>query len=162
VSPSPKGRLFWPVLLTLLMADCTTKQLAEHYLPEHTPLEIMGSVFRLTLAHNPDGAMSMSLGRYSRIGFSLAAVVALAVLAGFYHTTRAHDRLRLTALALIAGGAMGNLLNRLLSPAGVVDFIDVGVESWRFWTFNVADAGITAGALLLAYVVARSPGLTAK
>ena len=162
-----KGRVFWPLLATLLAADCTTKQLAERYLPEHTPLDIGGSLFRLTLAHNPHGAMSLSLGRYSRIGFSLAALVALAVLVRFYRTTRANDRLRVAALALIMGGALGNFLNRVLSPAGVVDFIDVGINSWRFWTFNVADAGITIGAVLLGIALWRkrpapapSPGLT--
>jgi signal peptidase II len=147
--------VFWPLLVTLLIGDCTTKQLAERYLPEHTPLEIGGTVFRLTLAHNPDGAMSLSLGPYSRIGFSLAALGALAVLAGFYRTAPAGDRLRIAGLALIAGGALGNLLNRLFSPAGVVDFIDVGLESWRFWTFNVADAGITIGAILLGIALWR-------
>ncbi len=47
------------------------------------------------------------------------------------------------------GGAAGNLIDRLRSGRGVVDFIDLGVGSVRFWTFNVADSGVTIGACLL-------------
>ena len=153
---SPRARVFWPILLTLLIADCTTKELAETYLaPEHTPHEVAGSVVRFTLAHNAGAAMSLSLGRYSRIGFSLAALLALFVLVRLYLTTPASARRRAAALALLVGGAVGNLLNRLVSPRGVTDFIDIGVRSWRFWTFNLADAGITIGAALLLFVLCR-------
>ena len=153
---SPRARVFWPILTSLLIADCTTKQLAETYLaPEHTPHEVAGSVVRLTLAHNSGAAMSLSLGRYSRIGFSLAALLALFVLVRLYLATPAHARRRAAALALLVGGAVGNLLNRVLSPRGVTDFIDIGVQSWRFWTFNLADAGITIGAALLLVVLSR-------
>jgi len=153
---SPRARVFWPILTSLLIADCTTKQLAETYLaPEHTPHEVAGSVVRLTLAHNSGAAMSLSLGRYSRIGFSLAALLALFVLVRLYLATPAHARRRAAALALLVGGAVGNLLNRVLSPRGVTDFIDIGVQSWRFWTFNLADAGITIGAVLLLVVLSR-------
>lgn len=147
---SPKARSFWPIVLTLLIADCTTKELAETYLvPEHTPHEVAGSIVRFTLAHNSGAAMSLSLGRYSRVGFSLAALLALLVLAHVYRRAPATDRRRAAAVAFVVGGAIGNLLNRLVSPRGVTDFIDIGVRSWRFWTFNLADAGITIGAVLL-------------
>jgi signal peptidase II len=57
------------------------------------------------------------------------------------------------ALALIFGGAIGNLIDRVRSPQGVVDFIDVGVGAYRWWTFNIADVGITLGALLLGWAL---------
>ena len=59
------------------------------------------------------------------------------------------------ALGLIIGGALGNLTDRLRSPRGVVDFIDMGLGDYRFWTFNVADVGVTAGAALLLYLLLR-------
>ena len=153
---SSKARVFWPLLLTLLAADCTTKQLAETYLtPEHIPHEVAGSFVRFTLAHNSGAAMGLSLGRYSRIGFSLGALLALIVLAQLYVRTPATHRLRAAALALLVGGALGNLLNRWLVPRGVTDFIDVGVRSWRFYTFNLADAGVSIGAVLLIGVLSR-------
>jgi signal peptidase II len=130
--------------------------LAETYLaPEETPHQVAGSVVRLTLVHNAGAAMSLSLGRFSRGGFSMAALVALLVLARLYRATPQTDRRRAAALALIVGGAVGNLGNRLLLPRGVTDFIDIGVGSRRFWTFNVADAGITIGAVVLAWVLWR-------
>ena len=153
---SPRARVFWPILLTLLIADCSTKELAETYLaPEHMPHDVVGSVVRLTLSRNPGAAMSLSLGPYSRIGFSVAALLAVIILVRLYHATPAGDRARAAALALVVGGAAGNLLSRLVSPRGVVDFIDIGVPFWRFWTFNLADAGITIGAILLARALWR-------
>lgn len=64
------------------------------------------------------------------------------------------------ALALVTGGAMGNLLDRLRSARGIIDFIDVGIGDARFWTFNVADVGVSIGAVLLAMVLWRedNPG----
>ena len=59
------------------------------------------------------------------------------------------------ALGLITGGAVGNLADRLRSPRGVVDFIDMGLGDYRFWTFNVADVGVTVGAALLLYILLR-------
>ena len=59
-------------------------------------------------------------------------------------------------------GALGNLVDRIRSPCGVVDCIDVGVGSVRFWTFNVADIGGSIGAMLLAWHFSKSeePKLT--
>ena len=86
-------RSFWPILLTLLIADCASKELAETYLaPEHTQHELIGSVVRLTLAHNLDGAMGLSLGSYSRIGLALLALLALFVLGRLYLRTPATAR----------------------------------------------------------------------
>ncbi len=82
--------------------------------------------------------------------FIILTIVALVALLGMYRATPPGHRIQLTALALISGGALGNLFDRLRGPAGVVDFIDVGVGGARFWTFNLADAGITVGAILLA------------
>jgi signal peptidase II len=64
---------------------------------------------------------------------------------------RTGDRLRVLALGLAFGGAAGNLIDRIRSPQGVVDFIDIGFRDVRFWTFNVADSAVTVGALLLAW-----------
>jgi signal peptidase II len=146
---SPRGRVFWPLLFTLLIADCSSKEWAETHLPEYVPQAVFGDAVRLTLAHNRGAAMSFSLGQHSRLAFSLLSIIAVVVLWRLYVTTSAAARLRAAALALVMGGALGNLGNRLLSPRGVTDFIDVGTGEWRFWTFNVADAGLTVGAALL-------------
>lgn len=159
--PSARKSLwFWPVLATLVLTDCSTKELVEAELAGSPgPHRIIGEWFRFTLAYNPDAAMNLSLGPASRLGFSLIALGAIAVLLNLYRRT-AHDAvLRAAALALVAGGAIGNLLDRVRSPRGVVDFIDIGVGDARFWTFNVADMGVTVGALLLALVLWREDGM---
>ena len=72
-----------------------------------------------------------------------------------YRATPPGERLRPLALGLVVGGALGNLINRLWSTRGVVDFIDVGIGRHRWPTFNVADIGVTIGALALAWVFWR-------
>ena len=57
------------------------------------------------------------------------------------------------ALALVCGGAVGNLIDRIRSRIGVVDFIDIGFGDWRWPTFNVADMAVSIGAFLLAWAL---------
>lgn len=159
---SAKARRFWPLLCLLVIADCTTKRLAEtHLAPAHVPHEVLGEYLQFTLAHNPGAAFSISVGPLSRVIFSVLAVVVLAVLWRLYRDTESSDRWQSVALALVAGGALGNLLDRLRSARGVVDFIDIGVGSYRFWTFNFADLGVTAGGVLLAVILLRRSELPA-
>ncbi len=153
---SSKGRAFWPLLCVLVLADCSTKKLAEEILfPPHVPHDVVGDVLRFTLAYNPGAAFSFSLGQYSRWGFTAAAIVVLVILLRLYRETATQDRAQAAALGLVAGGAIGNVLDRIRSPRGVVDFIDIGLGDVRFWTFNVADIGVTMGAILLAVLLWR-------
>jgi signal peptidase II len=152
-----KARCFWPLLAVVLLTDCATKQVAEATLVSpHVPYPLVGDFLRLTLTYNPAGAMGLSLGPYSRIVFSLFAAVALLVLATLYRRLPGHRGLQATGLALVTGGALGNAFDRLRSARGVVDFIDVGVGDTRFWTFNVADVAITAGAIFLALTLRQA------
>ena len=151
--------LFWGTATTVILVDQITKLLAERNLIRYVPREIIGDVVRFTLAYNPGAAFSMSLGENSRYIFGAFALIALFVLWRLYRLSgpakRVGDRLRILALGLAWGGAAGNLIDRIRSPHGVVDFIDVGVNSWRFWTFNVADSAVTVGALVLAWSLSR-------
>lgn len=149
---------FWPVLLGLLALDCTTKEIAVDQLsPAYVPHSVIGDVVRLTFAYNPDAAMGLSLGEYSRAGFILLAGAMFCGLVLYYRRLPPGNNGATTlALALIGGGAAGNLLDRLRSSRGVVDFIDIGVGDVRFWTFNIADAGVFYGAMLLLLVLSRS------
>lgn len=154
---TPKARLFLPVLASLLLADCTTKDLARTHLVPSVPEAVVGDVVRFTLAYNPGAAMSLPLGPHSRVILSVIAMLAVVVLLGLYRKTDPRHTLTLVALAMVTGGAIGNLLDRLRSPRGVVDFIDLGVGSVRFFTFNLADVGVCVGALLLAWRLTREP-----
>lgn len=134
--------------------DVISKWLAERHLPLHVPQQVIGDYLRWTLAYNPGAAFSMSLGSYQRYIFGAFAVIALVVLWRIYRDGEP-GRVRALALGLAWGGAFGNLVDRVRSPRGVVDFIDVGIGTHRFWIFNVADSGVSVGAVLLALVLLR-------
>lgn len=153
-TPGPLARRFWPVALAVVALDVVTKRLAERLLfPPHTPHEIVGDVVRFTLAYNPGAAFSFQLGPHSRYIFGGFAIIALIVLWRIYRESAPGDRLKVTALALAWGGAAGNLVDRIFSAPGVVDFIDIGFGSVRFWTFNVADSAVSVGAVILGWVL---------
>ena len=147
-----KARVFWAAFVTVLVLDIITKLLAARHLELGVPYDVVGNVVRLTLAYNRGAAFSMHVGDASRWFFSLVAVVVLVFLGRLYRASRPDDVLRALALGLVCAGAIGNLIDRLRSPLGVIDFIDIGIgEHWRFYTFNVADTGVSIGAVLLAW-----------
>jgi signal peptidase II len=155
-TPSRNRWLFWGVAVAVVAIDVATKWLAVRYLsPPHIPHPVIGDVVRLTLAYNPGAAFSMHLGPYSRYIFGAFALVALVVLWNLYRRSHPSELLLSFALGLAWGGAAGNFIDRVRSHRGVIDFIDIGVESWRFWTFNVADSAVTVGAIILAWLLAR-------
>ncbi len=154
-TPARNRWLFWGAAAAVLALDIVTKWLAvRHLWPPHVPHSVIGDVVRLTLAFNQGAAFSMHVGPYSRYIFGAFALVALVVLWNLYRRSNPSERLLSVALGLAWGGAAGNLLDRVRSPRGVVDFIDIGVGSWRFWTFNVADSAVTVGAIILAWLLA--------
>lgn len=146
--------LFWAVVVVILVADVVTKAMAESALvPHYTAREVIGDFVQLRLVYNPGAAFGLYLGGYSRWIFMALTVGALGVLWSLYRTTRGGDTPRVLALALVCAGAVGNLIDRIRSERGVVDFIDVGVGDLRWPTFNVADMGVSIGAFMLAWVL---------
>jgi signal peptidase II len=150
---APRARLFWGAAITAVVLDVITKHFAVRHLVQHMPQEVIGDVVRFTLAYNPGAAFSMSLGPYSRYIFGTFALVALVILWRLYRESGPTERLKPLALGLAWGGAAGNLIDRIRSPRGVVDFIDIGIGGTRFWTFNVADTAVSIGAVLLGWVL---------
>jgi len=144
--------LFWAVLGGVVLLDFITKQLAVATLGR-VPVYLLGEWLSFRLVHNPGAAFGIHVGAYSRIVFTLLAIVALVVLGAMVRQTRAADWPRLVALALVCGGAVGNLVDRLRSSRGVVDFIDVWIGSFHWPTFNVADMAVSCGAITLAVVL---------
>jgi len=148
-----RANRFWTIFLSIVLVDIATKRLAESSLVPYVPRNVIDDVLRFTLAFNSGGAMSLSLGPASRWWFTLLSIATLFVLAYMYRQTAPGDRLQLASLALICGGAVGNLIDRLRSPLGVVDFIDIGIGPHRFWTFNIADVGVTVGTAALTWIL---------
>lgn len=157
-SNNTKAKRYWPVLLTVLLLDCSTKRLAVEALsPPDVPHDVVGDVFRLTLAYNQGAATGILNRADSRWLLTAAALVVVAILWRAYRRTGPGETARVIALALLTGGAIGNVIDRVRWSRGVVDFVDLGVGTARFWTFNVADVAVTAGALLLAWVLQHRP-----
>lgn len=144
------GRIFWPLASVLLLADCATKRAVEATIALHAdPKPLIADLVRVTLAYNQGAAFSTHFGPYQRWVLIAIAVAMLVALACWYRPAARAGRVAIIGLALVAGGAVGNLLDRLISDRGVVDFLDLGVGATRFFVFNVADAGISVGTVLL-------------
>lgn len=145
-----KTALFWSIVIGVIALDILTKWVVERTLQPYDPIPVWGDFFRLTYIFNPGAAFGLHLGEYSRWIFLTLSTVATVVLFAMYRATPAADRLRIAALALVTAGAVGNLIDRVRSDRGVVDFLDFGLGAARWPVFNVADIGVTIGALLLA------------
>jgi len=144
-------RMLYPAAAGVVLAtDVASKALAERMLEAHTVVPVLGDFLRFHLVYNPGAGFGLDLGVRSRWIFLATAVLALVVLTRMALNTAPLDRFRLLALALVAGGAAGNMIDRIRSSRGVADFLDLGVAAVRLPTFNVADRGGSGGAILLA------------
>lgn len=147
--------MFWSVIVGVVIVDVITKAWAVYALvPQRIPREVIGEYVRFTLVYNPGAAFGLHVGDYSRWIFTALTIGALYILSRLYRDTRPGDWPRTLAIALVCAGAIGNLIDRLRSPLGVVDFIDIGIsQDLRWWTFNVADMAVSTGAFMLAWVL---------
>ena len=134
--------------LVVLALDQWTKWLVEIHLPPHVSQPIVPGLLNLTHVRNTGVAFGLWAGGGSWT-LTLLGLAALVVV-GFYFLRTGHgQRLLLVALALVLGGAVGNLLDRVLAGA-VTDFVDAYVGSHHWPAFNVADSAISIGLVLMA------------
>jgi signal peptidase II len=146
--------IFWGVIATIVVSDVITKWIAFTRLTDAMfPREVIGETVRFWLVYNRGAAFGIHVGAYSRWVFLALTVGALVILGRLYLQTRPGDRVRTLSLALVCGGAIGNLIDRVRWDRGVVDFIDVGIGSMRWPTFNIADMAVSTGAFMLAWVL---------
>ena len=137
--------------LAVLALDQWTKWLIEAHLPEQTSHEVIPGLLHISHVRNTGVAFGMLAAHGASGGMIwlvLLGAVALTVIGVFFWRTPASDRLLLVALALVLGGAVGNLLDRLASGA-VTDFLLVYLGSYHWPDFNVADSAISLGLVLL-------------
>jgi signal peptidase II len=145
-----KAPLFYGLVGVVVLLDLTTKIVVQRTLTLYEQRDVLGTFLRLTYIYNPGAAFGINLGPYSRWIFLALSVLVLAALFGMFAFTPAKDRLRIGAIGLVCGGALGNLVDRIKSERGVVDFLDVGIGTVRWPVFNVADMALTVGAIILA------------
>ncbi len=132
----------------IFLADLASKRLVlAHAETLRGRVDVLGDLLRLAYVRNPGAAMGLlPAGREVLIAVSVLASVFLIAL---YLRTPPRLVVRRAALAAIVGGAFGNLVDRIWYGGSVVDFIDIGVGVHRFYTFNVADMGVSLGGAVL-------------
>ena len=131
---------------SVMLLDQITKRIALGSLDLHTPVSVIGQFLRFTLAWNQGAAFSMPWG--GPLFLTVITAAAVVMVSIFIWKLGKHSPLFLAGLGAILGGALGNLLDRIMYGK-VVDFIDIGSTGWRWPTFNVADIAITAGGVIL-------------
>lgn len=157
--PSRTGALLWRygLALVILILDQATKLWATAQLDYAQPVEVT-PFFNLTLLHNTGAAFSFlsEAGGWQTWFFAIVAVaVSLAIVVWLWRLPQ-QERLQPTALALILGGAVGNLWDRL-AQGYVVDFLDFYVGNYHWPAFNIADAAIVVGAVIMIWQSFRDP-----
>ena len=138
----------------IFAADLLTKTLVQRELAFRESVGVLGQVVRFTYIVNEGAAFGLYLGDASKTIFLVLSSLAAALVLGVYVYGEDEGWLKRFALALILGGALGNIHDRI-RYGSVVDFIDIGVGSYRWPIFNVADIAVTVGAILLGLAYLR-------
>lgn len=140
----------WLAVIAIVL-DFVTKQMAESLLNYAQPVYVL-PVFDLTLLYNKGAAFSFlaNEGGWQRWFFTAIAIGVSAVLTVWLMKLKPSEKFLSVALALVIGGALGNLYDRLVY-GHVIDFIHVHWDKHYFPAFNIADSAITLGAAMLMY-----------
>ncbi len=146
---------FWGLVAIVVALDRVTKVWAESALADGRVIAVIGQAMQLRLVHNPGAAFGIHVGPWSRWVFLVIAVGAVWLLHRMSREAEPGDVLRRWSVGIVAGGAAGNLIDRIISAPGVVDFIDIGLPTMRWPTFNVADMAVSCGAVVLAFSLWR-------
>jgi len=152
-------RWLW-LALGVAIADQGSKLLAEHWLGVHEPVAVV-PFFNLFLTYNTGAAFSFlrDAGGWQRWLFAALSVGVSVFIVVWLRRIPRDEQWLACALALVLGGAAGNLVDRLFrAGGGVVDFIDVYYASWHWPAFNVADSAISIGAVMLLWSTLRGSG----
>jgi signal peptidase II len=134
----------------VILLDQATKILTKHYMMLHDSKDVLGDFLRYTYIENPGMAFGISIG--NKTLFTIFSIIASVVIFIYLLKTRGDQKYVKLALSFILGGAVGNLIDRILYGS-VVDFVDVGIGELRWPVFNVADAAVTVGMIILIAII---------
>jgi signal peptidase II len=150
-----RARRRWPIFaglgLLVVAADQLAKALVKGGLAPGQSVDVVGDLVRIVFGQNSGALFGLFKDNALMFGIVSLAVVVLIVA---YHARSASSLYLTVTLGLLLGGAIGNMLDRLLLGY-VVDFVDVGIGPTRFYTFNVADSAISLAILLLFFAAVR-------
>jgi signal peptidase II len=148
-------RPVWPVFLGLaafvVVADQLTKAWITATLAPGASMAVIGDLVRLV--HGQNSGALFGLFRDNALLFGLVSIAVIALIV-VYHGRSGRSLYLSVTLGFLLGGALGNMIDRL-RIGYVVDFVDAGIGDVRFYTFNVADTGISLAVLLLLLVAIR-------
>ena len=154
------GLLPVALIVMVISSDQYTKYLAGKFLTTANEVAFLNNVFQFTLMQNHGGFLGIvndlsENGRFFLLTVCVSALLlgCLLYLFGCHKRTFRYD----IPLALVIGGGLGNLLDRLLHDGGVTDFLSIGVDNFRTGIFNFADAAILIGSFILGYTIFSSP-----
>ncbi len=143
----PRAR--WPIFLGLAavvaVADQLTKAWLVSFLEPGQRTDVAGEYIRLVHSQNSGALFGLFKDQALLFGLVSIGVVGLIV---WFHGNSGRNTLLSVALGLLLGGALGNMIDRL-RLGYVVDFVDLGIGTLRWYTFNVADAAVSGAILLL-------------
>jgi signal peptidase II len=148
---TPKIRTLLALVAVIVPLDQITKSLVSAGIERGSywaPFASLEGFFRITHARNPGAALGLAQGMPVWVFIALAGV-ALVMIGSFFRRIEPHDRLSAVSLGLIVSGALGNLTDRIFRGGEVVDFLQFNLGLFIFPDFNVADAAISIGVVLL-------------
>ena len=122
----------------------------------NTPVNVVGDWLRIDLIHNAGGLFGILQGKADI--FAIVTIVVVLILVALEIGSGWRSWLVTLTLGLLLGGAIGNFIDRI-QLGYVVDFADIGIGSWRFYIFNVADAAVTVSILLMIVIWFATPRL---
>lgn len=160
VSRSIAWRWLTLIIASVLAADQATKHAIEKYTSADYLRVVIPGILNLIHTHNPGVAFSLFADshspavRFMLLAFSIAVIIFLFWLLA---AERAGGRMGQIGMAMILGGALGNVFDRL-TERGVIDFIDLHIQSHHWPTFNIADSAIVIGAALVLLELFRDWG----
>ena len=157
VASRPLWLQFGALAAAIVAVDQLTKAWITQALAPDRAIHVVGEFLRLVYTQN-DGAL-FGLFRGQAAPFALASLVVMGLIVA-YHARSGRSPYMTLTLGLLLGGAIGNAIDRV-RLGHVVDFVDGGIGSLRFYTFNVADACISTSILLLLLIAIR-PSLAAR
>ncbi len=144
------------VLVILVLFFCTgfdqvTKDIAQEKLASAPPISLLNDTIRIQYIENSGAILGLGSSLPSEIRFMLFVVFnGLIAITTLIFALKAHDLrlMQLVGLLLIASGGMGNLIDRLFNNGAAIDFMNLGIGSFRTGIFNIADVFIIAGAAI--------------
>ncbi len=141
-----KWRIFVAFVLAVIICDQISKLIISRLMYRGQIIPVIPHIFNITYVKNPNAAFGISIG--SPVIMMVLTSLATALLIFYFAKLREKGSLLYVGLALIIGGAIGNLIDRIRMRQ-VIDFIEIGIRQYKWPVFNIADSCVTIGIIVI-------------